>query len=75
MRCNTSRENLETCWRLSACCLWLSCRAIARLTGTSVMTSANHRHLGLSLRARYPRLRLYRLPLQEARRIVKSRQV
>jgi len=69
MRLNTSRRNLELSWQLSSSSPFLSCREIARLTKVSVQTSANHRALGQILKAKFPRLRLWKLSLVDARRV------
>jgi len=69
MRCNISRSSLELTWKLSACCHWLSCREVAKLTGSAIQTSANHRALADRIRAPFPRMKLYRLELRIARQI------
>lgn len=71
MRLSIPRSRLELTWQLASSVPWLSCRQIHRLTGASVQTVANHRTLGHRLKTTCPRLRLYRLPLNEARQLVK----
>ena len=62
---------LELTWKVCAAS-WLSCREVRALTGASIQTVSNLRREARRLRLLYPRLRLWKLSLRDARALLRT---
>jgi hypothetical protein len=62
-------SKMELAWKVS-CASWLSCRDIQACTGANRQTVSNLRREARRLRLMFPRLRVYRLSLREARALL-----
>jgi hypothetical protein len=72
MRCNVSPNALQLTFHLAASVSWLSCRRIAKFTGTSIQTVANYRKLANKLRKRLHDVTLHTLTIKNAPAIARS---
>jgi hypothetical protein len=66
---HVSWSKLELAWKVSLA-PWLSCRQVQEATGANRQTVCNMRRDARKLRSLFPRLRVYRVGLREARALL-----